>query len=98
VVFTHSLAVSGFDRARQWCDVLLQKLPERPFANKADAGAVALCKYRQTGLSCQVAHLRLVQFANRHHDVGKVGAAHCMQKIGLVFLWVQTLEQLRPLR
>ena len=78
------LALGRFDRPRLVAQELREELAERPLADEADAGAVGLVEHRQAGAPRALAHLVLVQLAERHQRARELVAVHGMQEVGLI--------------
>ncbi len=75
-------------------DVAVQKLPEGPLADKANARRIFLLGVGQANLGGDAAHLGLVQLAHGEQRFGQLRLRQAVQKVALVFGRVQPFEQL----
>ena len=91
-------ALIAFDQAGCLRNVTVQKLAERPLADKADAGRVFFLRVWQANLVSYPAYLGLFQFAHREQRFGQLRLVQPVQKVALVFGRVQALEQFMQAR
>ena len=69
-MLANGLALGVLDGARLFGDVAVQKLPEGPLANEANAGRVFLFGIRELHVLGNAAHLGLVQLADGEQCFG----------------------------
>src|SRR5207245_4766622 len=84
--------------ARLFRQIAAQEIPERPFADEADAGRVALREIVQPRLLRDRAHPGLLQFPERENHARKLLLVQAVQEIALVLGKIDGLEQLEAAR
>src|SRR5882757_9713394 len=96
LVSPEGLTVWRFDGAGRLLQKLTEELPEGPFANEADAGAVRLVEHWQARAACLLAHSAFLELSERHQRLGEVFERHRVQEVALVLGGVSRLAQLDP--
>ena len=76
--------------------VLADEPGKRPFADKANSGAVLFLRDWQTGVPCELPHVALEHFAQRKQRLPKVALFKRVQKIALILARVPALVQFDP--
>ncbi len=92
LVFAHRPALGRAHRAGLTRQIALEKFAERPFADKADAGAVLLGGIGQSDAARQLAHARLGQLAQGKQHGRQLGLAEAVEKIALILVGIQAAQ------
>jgi hypothetical protein len=93
LVLAHALAFRRRHRARLLRQVTRQEFAERPLADEADAGGVALGVVRQARFAREPAHIGLEQVAQGKHRARELRLREPVEEIALVLAGVEALQQ-----
>ena len=81
------------DGPRLFGDITIQKVPERPLTDKADASRVFFLCVGQSNVLRHLADLGFVQLTNREQGFGQLRLVKSVQEVALVLRRVKPLEQ-----
>src|SRR5690606_28218419 len=93
LVVPQHLAVIGNDLAWAGGQILLQKIAEAPFTDKADPGTVFLVVIVEALLPGDLPNLRLFHRAQREQGARNLASTYRMQEVALVLVGIQPFQQ-----
>src|SRR5262245_56258299 len=83
-VLANDFSIGGLDKAWGPRQITVEKVPERPLADEADAGRVLLRVVRQAGFKGDAPHFGFLHLADREKDTRDLLPVETMQEVALV--------------